>query len=169
MFETLGKLKIIAMDKTGTLTVGMPQVTDELAFTGNDDARDILRLAAALERESSHPIAIAIMNHARKRDPALAAQALPGSGVAGHVEGRDLLLVSPRQVADGVTEQPQHHHAIETLESEGKSVAILVEGERLLGVIAVRDEPCDDARAGLRALAAGTRRCSGNGSRASRS
>lgn len=156
VLETLGKLKAIAMDKTGTLTVGMPQVTDVVAFTGDDDARGILRLAAALERESSHPIATAIMDHARKQDLALprvqAARALSGSGVAGHVEGRDLLLVSPRHVADGLTEQPEHRHAIEILESEGKSVAILVVGERLLGVIAVRDEPRDDAREGLRAL-----------------
>ncbi|MBS9402531.1 cadmium-translocating P-type ATPase [Halomonas sp. TRM85114] len=156
VLETLGKLKTIAMDKTGTLTVGMPQVTDVVAFTDDDDERGILRLAAALERESSHPIATAIMNYARKQDLALprvqAARALSGAGVAGHVEDRDLQLASPRHVADRLTEQPERRDYIESLEKEGKSVAILVEGERLLGVIAVRDEPRDDAREGLWAL-----------------
>ena len=156
VLETLGKLKTIGLDKTGTLTAGTPQVTDIEVWADADDESAVLREAAALEQESSHPIATAIVAHARERNleiPSIeGAHALSGSGVAGWLAGRSLKLVSPRSIAGLLEAWPQHCSRIEALENEGKTLAVLLEGEQLLGCIALRDEPRPDAREGLDTL-----------------
>src|SRR5690554_1750751 len=104
VLEQLGKLRTVALDKTGTLTAGAPRVTDVEGWTGDQDASEVLRLAAALERDSSHPIATAILAQARQQGLAIpqasAGHALSGRGVAGQVEGRELSLVSPRHLTE---------------------------------------------------------------------
>lgn len=156
VLETLGKLKTIGLDKTGTLTAGTPQVTDIEVWADADDESAVLREAAALEQESSHPIATAIVAHARERNleiPSIeGAHALSGSGVAGWLAGRSLKLVSPRSIAGLLEAWPQHCSRLEALENEGKTLAVLLEGEQLLGCIALRDEPRPDAREGLDSL-----------------
>lgn len=156
VLETLGTLKTIGLDKTGTLTAGTPQVTDIDVWSDSGDELAILREAAALERESSHPIAAAIVACARERNLALPgideAYALSGSGVSGRIEGRALKLVSPRYLGELLEAWPERRAQVEALENEGKTLAILLEGERLLGCIAVRDQPRQDARQGLEAL-----------------
>ena len=156
VLETLGKLKTIGLDKTGTLTAGTPQVTDIEVWADADDESAVLREAAALEQESSHPIATAIVAHARERNleiPSIeGAHALSGSGVAGWLAGRSLKLVSPRSIAGLLEAWPQHCSRLEALENEGKTLAVLLEGEQLLGCIALRDEPRPDAREGLDTL-----------------
>ncbi|WP_299314485.1 cation-translocating P-type ATPase, partial [uncultured Halomonas sp.] len=156
VLEQLGKLRTVALDKTGTLTAGAPRVTDVEGWTGDQDASEVLRLAAALERDSSHPIATAILAQARQQGLAIpqasAGHALSGRGVAGQVEGRELSLVSPRHLTEQAALDDGLSARIAKLEHAGKSLAVLVEGERPLGLIAVRDEPRDDAREGLAAL-----------------
>lgn len=94
VLEGLGKITAVALDKTGTLTLGKPQVTDVISF-GRPEA-DVLRLAAALETGSSHPLALAILAKAAadkvKVPPASKAQALGGKGVKGTVEGAEVFL-----------------------------------------------------------------------------
>ncbi|QEA37668.1 cadmium-translocating P-type ATPase [Pistricoccus aurantiacus] len=156
VLEQLGKLRLVALDKTGTLTAGTPKVTDVESWTRGQDENDVLRLAAALERGSSHPIATAIL--ARTEQLGLSSievsegRALAGRGVAGRVEGRDLALVTPRHLQELSTLPDDRSQRIATLEQAGKSLAVLVEGECALGMIAVRDEPREDAREGLLAL-----------------
>ena len=156
VLETLGKLKTIGLDKTGTLTEGTPQVTDIEVWADADDESAVLREAAALEQESSHPIATAIVADARERNleiPSIeGSHALSGSGVAGWLAGRSLKLVSPRCIAGLLEAWPQHCSRLEALENEGKTLAVLLEGEQLLGCIALRDEPRPDAREGLDTL-----------------
>ncbi|MGE4532709.1 heavy metal translocating P-type ATPase [Halomonas sp.] len=156
VLEQLGKLRTVALDKTGTLTAGAPRVTDVEGWAGGQDASEVLRLAAALERDASHPIATAILAQARQQGLAIpqanGSRALSGRGVAGQVEGRALSLVSPRQLAGQVVLDEVQGARIAELEYAGKSLAVLLEGERPLGLIAVRDEPRDDAREGLAAL-----------------
>nr|WP_299246069.1 heavy metal translocating P-type ATPase [uncultured Halomonas sp.] len=156
VLEQLGKLRLVALDKTGTLTAGTPKVTDVESWTSGQDENDILRLAAALERDSSHPIATAIL--ARTEQLGLSSievsegRALAGRGVAGRVKGRELALVTPRYLPELATLPGDRSHRIAALEQAGKSLAVLVEGERPLGLIAVRDEPREDAQEGLAAL-----------------
>ncbi|TLF53044.1 cadmium-translocating P-type ATPase [Halomonas urmiana] len=160
VLEQLGKLRLVALDKTGTLTAGRPRVTDVEALGTGHDEGEILRLAAALERDSSHPIAAAILAHAARQGltvpRASESRALAGSGVAGRVEARELSLITPRHLAEQALLSEALNDdlsaRIAELEQAGKSLAVLVEGGRALGLIAVRDEPRDDARHGLAAL-----------------
>lgn len=156
VLEQLGKLRLVALDKTGTLTAGTPKVTDVEDWTTGQGESEILRLAAALERGSSHPIATAILAHTEQLGLSPAAvsegRALAGRGVAGRVEGRDLALVTPRHLQELSTSTGDLSRRIAALEQAGKSLAVLVEGEHPLGLIAVRDEPREDAREGLSAL-----------------
>ncbi|TFH87463.1 cadmium-translocating P-type ATPase [Billgrantia azerbaijanica] len=156
VLEQLGKLRIVALDKTGTLTAGTPKVTDVEDWATGQGTHEVLRLAAAMERDSSHPIATAIFSHTQKLGlsipQASSNRALSGRGVAGQVEGRELSLVTPRHLSEQAALDDGLRARIAELEHAGKSLAVLVEGERPLGLIAVRDEPREDAREGLTAL-----------------
>ncbi|PKG54663.1 MULTISPECIES: heavy metal translocating P-type ATPase [Halomonadaceae] len=166
VLEQLGKLKRVALDKTGTLTAGTPSVTDVESFetdgSVDKNSRDeVVRLSAALEQGSSHPLAVAISDYFhRQQDAPLptvqGAHALAGHGVAGRVDGRELMLVSPRYLQRFNRPTSEGDKRIAALEAQGKSVAVLIEvdreNERPLGLIALRDEPREDAREGLQAL-----------------
>lgn len=156
VLEQLGKLRLVALDKTGTLTAGTPRVTDVESWIAEEDDNSVLRLAAAIERDSSHPIATAIVEHARQSGlnlpTATGSRALAGRGVSGQVEGRELSLMTPRHLHEKVILEESLSARIIALEEAGKSLALLVEGERLLGLIAVRDESREDALEGLAAL-----------------
>ena len=156
VLEGVGRLRTIAFDKTGTLTEGKPKVTDIVNI--NASPEDALRLAAALEKGSNHPIAKAILaradrdgqSHATAQDVA----SLGGHGLTGVVDGRALFLGNPRSAAQ--RSGFDDHVAAETsrLESEGKTVAVLIEAKSTLALIALRDEPREDAKRGLAALSA---------------
>ena len=154
VLEGLGKITAVAFDKTGTLTEGKPKVTDILGF-GLPEA-EVLKLSAALETGSSHPLAKAILDKADGvAIPAVAdARALGGKGVAGRVEGRDVLLASPKAAAEQTALTPDQLERIAALNGEGKTVSVLVVDGVIAGALAMRDEPRTDARAGLEKLAA---------------
>ena len=156
VLEQLGKLRLIALDKTGTLTAGTPRVTDVEDWATGQNENEVLRLAAAMERDSSHPIATAIFSHAQQLGlvipQGVANRALPGRGVAGQVEGRELSLITPRHLAEQIVLDEAISARLSELEGAGKSLAVLVEGDRPIGLIAVRDEPREDAIEGLAAL-----------------
>ncbi|WP_075292088.1 heavy metal translocating P-type ATPase [Pararhizobium arenae] len=154
VLEGLGKITAVAFDKTGTLTEGKPKVTDILGFDLSE--AEVLKLAAALETGSSHPLAKAILDRAAGIviPPVSDARALGGKGVAGRVEGRDVLLASPKAAAERIALTPEQLERIAALNGEGKTVSVLVVDERIAGALAMRDEPRADARAGLEKLAA---------------
>ena len=155
MLEHVGRITVAAFDKTGTLTVGKPKVTDVIGF-GRSEA-DVLRFAAALETGSSHPLAAAILARARADNvaPPVAegGEALGGKGVMGRAEGVSLFLGSAAAAAARTVITPKQLDRIEALTADGKSVAVLVADNMAAGVIAMRDEPRDDAKTGLKALA----------------
>ena len=160
VLETVGKITAAAFDKTGTLTEGKPKVTDIVPL-GRDEA-EVLRLAAALEAGSSHPLATAILGKAAERNilapVARDSKALGGKGVTGTVDGLALFLGSPKAAADQATLPAEIVARIEALNQEGKTVSVLLVGGAPAGLIAMRDEPREDAIAGLSALrAAGVR------------
>jgi Cd2+/Zn2+-exporting ATPase len=155
VLESLGKVTKVAFDKTGTLTEGKPQVTNIIG-AAQSDART-LQLAADLEVGSSHPLATAILGEAKARgiEPASAtdARAIGGEGVVGKSGGVELFLGSP-QAAEKRTAIPGELKArIAALNDEGKTVSVLVADGILAGIIAMRDEPREDAKAGIEALA----------------
>ena len=154
VLETVGKVTAVALDKTGTLTEGKPKVTDILSF-GRSEA-DVLRLAAALDQGSSHPLALAILDRAAadkvQIPKAEGAEALGGKGVTGRVDGDELLLASPKAAASRAPLTEDQVARIAALNDEGKTVSVLVVGNKAAGAIAMRDEPREDAKQGLKAL-----------------
>jgi Cd2+/Zn2+-exporting ATPase len=154
VLEGLGKITAVALDKTGTLTLGKPQVTDVVSF-GKPEA-DVLRLAAALETGSSHPLAIAILAKATadkvKVPAASKAQALGGKGVKAAVDGAEVFLASPQAADDAAKLTDDQKAQIAKLNDEGKTVSVVLVDNKAAGAIAMRDEPRPDALAGLKAL-----------------
>ena len=156
VLEQLGKIDMVALDKTGTLTEGRPQVTDVIPVDRTE--AEVLRLAAALEVGSSHPLATAILAKAKAAgiDPVAAsnAGALGGKGVAGTLDGVALFLGSPKAAAARAPLDEALAVRVDALNDEGKTVSVLLAGNAVAGLIAMRDEPRDDARQGLAALKA---------------
>ncbi|BBK38567.1 ATPase [Allostella sp. ATCC 35155] len=152
VLETIGQVRTIAFDKTGTLTNGRPVVTDIVPLAASE--AEVLRLAAGLEAGSNHPIARAILRHAEEKgvEPAATGPvtAIPGRGLHGVVEGRTLTVSDPRS-ADALLDTGTRA-AIRTMEEQGKTVAVLAAADGPIGLLAVRDEPRRDARAGLARL-----------------
>jgi Cd2+/Zn2+-exporting ATPase len=146
VIEAASKVRAVAFDKTGTLTHGKPQVTD-IVPTGGATEAEVIRLAAAVEAGSNHPLAQAILRRADGVDlpPATGARAILGKGVSATVAGRSLTVASPRFAAEQGALQGDWIRRATALEAEGKTVAVLFEGNTALGLIALRDEPRTDA------------------------
>jgi len=157
VLEILGKVTAVALDKTGTLTEGRPKVTDVVAL-GEASERDVLEDAAALDATSSHPIAKAIVGRAQAEGievaPAVGVMALGGKGVKGRFRRRGLWLGSPKAAAAIAPLPAEADARIAALQEEGKTVSVLLVNDRPVGLIAVRDEPREDALEGLKALRA---------------
>lgn len=156
VLETLGSVTVAAFDKTGTLTEGRPQVTDLVPISRTES--QVLSMAAALESGSSHPLAVAILERAKADSvpvpPATDARAVPGKGVSGRVGADMLFLGAPQAVQDRVPLSQEQIAHIAALNDEGKTVSVLLVGDSLAGLIAMRDEPRADAKSGLNALKA---------------
>ena len=155
VLERLARVTKVAFDKTGTLTEGKPVVTDVVAL-GRPE-RDVLSLAGALEGGSSHPLARAVLAKAAEAGapvpPAFGAQALGGKGIAGKVGGLDLFLGSPREAGARVPFTPEQEAQVSRLQNEGKTVSVLLANGMVAGLLAMRDEPRADAKAGIDRLA----------------
>jgi Cd2+/Zn2+-exporting ATPase len=156
VIEQLRKVTLVALDKTGTLTEGKPRVTDIIAV-GRPEAK-VLSMAAALETGSNHPLAVAILDRARADKvavpPVFGAKALAGKGLVGTLGGETVMLLSPKAAhAETPLDQPLIDR-IDALNEDGKTVSVLLVDGAVAGLIAMRDEPRDDAIAGLAMLKA---------------
>ena len=156
ILESARNITMVAFDKTGTLTEGRPKVTDVIA--GSKGATEVLTLAAALETGSNHPLAKAILARAAEDHLGIpsvtAASAVNGKGILGSVAGTEYFLGSEQAAAARGAQISAIQAHIEALNDEGKTVSILLAATDIAGVIAMRDEPRDDAKAGIAALAA---------------
>ncbi|PZP50387.1 MAG: cadmium-translocating P-type ATPase [Agrobacterium fabrum] len=154
VIEMLARTETVAFDKTGTLTLGEPVVTDVVALDGNE--ANLIAEAATIEHESSHPLARAIVNHAEKRGvkplPGANIKAISGRGMQGNVAGKDLFIGAPRFATEVGTLSKDLADRISALESEGKTVAVVMAGGAASGLFAMRDEPRKDAADGVKAL-----------------
>jgi Cd2+/Zn2+-exporting ATPase len=154
--ETIGKVRTIAFDKTGTLTIGRPRVTDVAAIEGSDD--NLLAKAAAVERGSSHPLGLAIIAAAEKRNltipQAFGSNALPGKAVTARLREGFVSVGSPRHAAEIGALSDDAPARIVAMEAEGKTVVVVLLGKSAIGFIALRDEPREDAAEGVARLKA---------------
>jgi Cu+-exporting ATPase len=143
VLERAEKLALLALDKTGTLTLGAPQVTNVLPISEDMTPQRILHLAAALERGSEHPLARAIlaMPEADGIPAARDFRLIPGLGVEGRVEDRSLCLGAPDWALPEMEAALEERIAV--WQKEGKSVVLLAVGHgstrKALGLIALAD------------------------------
>lgn len=145
--EELGRIKVIALDKTGTLTRNKPQV---VAIVTVDDVTDAqaLRTAAALEARSEHPLAQAILDAvAANPVPASDVTAIAGHGIQGNLDGTAIRLGKPSWIAPGPLADD-----VTRLQAAGATVVVLERGGRVIAAIAVRDELRPEAAEAVRLL-----------------
>ncbi|MBR2223591.1 MAG: copper-translocating P-type ATPase, partial [Christensenellaceae bacterium] len=153
--EEAGKIQIVALDKTGTITSGEPKVTDILPAE-NMSEEELLGLAYALEMKSEHPLARAIIKKAE--ESGLSAnevsdfEALPGNGLTAKLENHTLLGGSYQFIGKTVTIGKDFEHAYEKLASEGKTPLFFAKDGHLIGVIAVADTMKADSPQAIREM-----------------
>ncbi|WP_027406775.1 heavy metal translocating P-type ATPase [Anaerovibrio sp. RM50] len=140
--ETAQAIDTVVMDKTGTITEGKPQVTDVLAI--NMTEGELLSLAAALEKNSEHPLAEAVVNYAEAKGiTAVEAedfQAVIGRGVRGIINGESYLAGNEAFMEEQGMDISGYSQDLIRLSKEGKTVLLFADGKKLLGCIAVADK-----------------------------
>ena len=140
--EQAGKIKVVALDKTGTITSGQPQVTDLLPAPGVTEEA-LMDVALALEARSEHPLARAILAKGRSegRTPAETEDftALPGNGLTAKLGGQTLVGGSLRFLSEQTTVSDQTRQQADTLAQAGKTPLLFARDGALLGMIAVAD------------------------------
>src|SRR3989441_952543 len=141
VLEAAARVDTVVFDKTGTLTEGRPALADVVPDAGVDEV-EVLRLAAAADAQSEHPLAAAIVAGAAARAIPVAAahgfEAIPGYGVRASVDGRSV-LVGNRKLLERERVAPRLAERAEQLRSEGKTVLYVAAQGRLLGLLAVAD------------------------------
>lgn len=156
VMENAARIQWVTFDKTGTLTAGKPRVTDVVPFDVTEER--LVSIAAAVETGSSHPLAEAILQFAK--DKAIAAlpskdsRAVVGKGVVAEVEGISAQVISPRHAIEQQILSTAQIEVAQNLETQGKTAVVIVLGSHVIGIIAMRDEPREDAKVAVAELKA---------------
>lgn len=154
--EELANVKVVALDKTGTLTLGKPQVSDVVPFSQLTES-EVLKLAASVEHYSQHPLAKAITDEAEKRMIAFSNaeefQSLTSQGVAALVDGKKIYVGSPTFYAEVLKlDITPFRNRIDALQKGGKTVVLVGNEREIFGAIAIRDGIRPNAKETLQAL-----------------
>ncbi|HKT10928.1 MAG TPA: heavy metal translocating P-type ATPase [Terriglobia bacterium] len=140
--EVLEKIDTVVVDKTGTLTEGKPRLVSVEPMEGSSE-RDLLRMAASLERASEHPLAEAMVSGAREKGVELAEsrdfESLTGKGVIGKVDGRTVGVGNSRLVEDQGADAAQFERRAEALRKDGQTVMFVVVDGKPAGLVGVAD------------------------------
>ena len=153
--EETGKVQIVALDKTGTITIGEPKVTDLVPAEGVDE-KELMEKAAALEAKSEHPLAKAVI----KKGKELALQvkevseftALPGNGLEAVLDGKRMFGGSMSFIGGQIPLSQEMKHKAEEMAEDGKTPLLFAENDRFLGIIAVADTIKEDSREAVKQL-----------------
>lgn len=142
--EELARVRVVALDKTGTLTRGEPEVTDVVPLNGAVSPAEVLALAAGIEQRSEHPLARAIVHKATAEGVPPAAiqnfQSLTGAGVSARLNGRAVYVGSPHLFQTQLhMDLSRAQETIAQLQSEGKTVILVGDEAAPAGLIAIRD------------------------------
>ena len=153
--ESPSRLKAIALDKTGTLTEGHPQVVDVVPLGGHDEM-SLLAIVAALEARSEHPLAKAILAYAKDKGvvfaPAENFQIFQGKGASAQIGGRSYWLGSHRYLEERGEETSEIHSKLEAMAASGRSVVVVGEEGHVCGLIALADKVRPQAKAAVQAM-----------------
>jgi Zn2+/Cd2+-exporting ATPase len=155
--EHTSAVRCVAFDKTGTLTRGTPEVVDLVPLDGAD-AATVIALAASVEQRSTHPIAQAILDHARAAGittaPADEVSSLPGKGAEGRVAGDRVLIGNHRLFEEQGLCSPAFHDRLAAMEAAGRTAVLVARAGRTIGIIGVADRPRETARDAIALLRA---------------
>jgi len=147
--EAAGAIKVVAMDKTGTLTIGKPSVTDVVADPGFDESR-VLQLAAGVEARSEHPLGAAIVKAAEERSLEILqvsdVQAVTGKGISGTIAGEKYIVGNPKLFDELSLLTPSIESTSARLQDEGKTVVLVGTRNKVAGLVAIADRIRDHAR-----------------------
>ena len=153
--ERAGALTTVLLDKTGTVTRGQPAVSEIIAAP-HTDAATVLRYSASAEAVSEHPLALAVLSEAKAQGiapmPLETFEAIPGRGLIAAVDGANVLVGSPRFIAERDIDISPLEAEIEALQSRGATVVLLAIDERLAGAIAISDTVKSTSKEAVRAL-----------------
>ena len=153
--EETGRIKIVALDKTGTITKGEPRVTDIIPMREYDD-ETLLRLAYSLEIKSEHPLAKAIVNEAEcrniKADALEEFKVLPGNGLTASHNGNRITGGSFKFISEQAEVSDEFGKSAEKLAEEGKTPLLFMQDDKVCGIIAVADIIKEDSPAAIRDL-----------------
>ncbi len=153
--QTLKDIKVVVLDKTGTITEGRPSLTDVIAAEGFDESA-VLRAAASVEAGSEHPLGQAIVSGAKGRGldvPAVEGfKAITARGVEGRVDGRFVRVGSRRLLNEAGIELGALDEALTRLETEGKTAMLVAIENQAAGIVAVADTVKADSKAAIAAL-----------------
>lgn len=155
--ENLGRLQSMAFDKTGTLTTGRFEVTDIVPLSGSSE-QELLAIAGAVEQQSNHPLAQAVVRAAQTHGvdfpAATSLENVSGKGVVSSIEGQSVRIGTLRlfEGISNLTPPAKLVQLLERLESEGKSIMAVSWGDRFLGVLALADQPRAEVKPTLQRL-----------------
>ncbi len=153
--EEAGALSVVAFDKTGTLTEGKPQVTDIVPTDGIPD-KEFLSIASAIESRSEHPLAEAIVKSAKEHGAEIASisafEAIPGKGVKAIIQGKTYQIGNSRLFTEQAIDIKHIESEVSRLQNEGKTVMMLGDDKRVLGLIAVADVLRENSRQAINKL-----------------
>ncbi len=140
--EETGKINIVALDKTGTVTAGEPEITD-IITAENFSETELLELACSLEKKSEHPLAKAVVNKAEfmniKSEEVSDFQALAGNGLTAKIENKNLVGGSLKFINSKISVPDEINRKAEKLSEEGKTPLLFAIDDKLAGIIAVAD------------------------------
>tara|TARA_R110002049_G_C9177810_1_gene563189 strand:- start:15735 stop:17843 length:2109 start_codon:yes stop_codon:yes gene_type:complete len=153
--ELPARLKAIAMDKTGTLTQGRPVVVDVVPLSGHDD-EELLTRAGALEQNSNHPLARAIVEETERRGMTIATadefEIIQGKGASGKFNGKTYWLGSHRYLEQRGQETPEVHEQLEAMQTAGRTVVVIGNDHHVCGFITLADAIRDESREAVKQL-----------------
>ena len=153
--EETGRIQIVALDKTGTITKGEPRVTDIIP-NGETTENELLKAAASLEKKSEHPLAKAVISYAESKniicDDVSVFKALPGNGLSGTVNGKDIFAGNLNFIKTKAEISPGIKEIAERLSGDGKTPLFFALDGKLLGIIAVADVIKDDSPKAVKEL-----------------
>ncbi|TGY96963.1 heavy metal translocating P-type ATPase [Petralouisia muris] len=153
--EETGKMDIVALDKTGTITNGEPRVTDVIPAEGISP-EELFTMAAGLEQKSEHPLAKAVLEYVKDKKTDIPEvtefQALPGNGLSGLLEGDEVCGGNYKFISSRAEVLPKLKEQSEGLSEEGKTPLFFAKGRKILGMIAVADVMKEDSAQAIREL-----------------
>lgn len=140
--ENCGKVKVVALDKTGTITEGEPKVTDVIPVGENTES-DLIRIAVSLEKKSEHPLAKAIMQKGEQdgvsADAAEDFEIMPGNGLSAKIGGKTVIGGSMKFIDEKTKLPPELRAKCESLAEQGKTPLLFARDDEVVGIIAVAD------------------------------